>query len=341
MTSPAVGEDHLPRSDLSGAPPFSGSNIVRNPGGSDRTRWQGPAATPLSLNDPIVAAVQYPALRRVCGAGELLAEQRRPRPVANSLRQQTVVGAGDVDASDGKVHARFVYLPVLEDGAHDGEAAVLLLHRRPQRHEGHGGVGALHVRQRGGRALVVFRHLPLHRLAGRRRVGRSGVIDVGDTLELEVVASSCALGGHSGHVYVDAFGSTHPGRIDRRHGALEHGAERGADLRHARRQRRHEHAGQPGRQRHHPDPDNVRLGDQPGLLACGGVVTCNLADLAAGATLDFTSASPSPAATGTITLGNYSIAGTGYPALLGPARTTVVNSPVAVADSYTTTRTPR
>ena len=42
-------------------------------------------------------------------------------------------------------------------------------------------------------------------------------------------------------------------------------------------------------------------------------------------------------ASGTITLGDYSIAGTGYPALLGPARSTVVNSPVAAPDSYTTT----
>ena len=71
----------------------------------------------------------------------------------------------------------------------------------------------------------------------------------------------------------------------------------------------------------------------------GGVVTCNLADLAAGATLDFDLVvGVSGAATGTITLGNYGISGTGYPTLLGPARTTVVNSPVAVADSYTTTQ---
>ena len=71
-----------------------------------------------------------------------------------------------------------------------------------------------------------------------------------------------------------------------------------------------------------------------------GVVTCTLPDLAAGADVDFNLVvTVAGAASGTITLGNYSISGTGYPALLGPARTTVVNSPVAVSDSYTTTGT--
>jgi len=36
---------------LTGAPPFSGSNIVRNAGGSDRTAVVGPAATALSLTE--------------------------------------------------------------------------------------------------------------------------------------------------------------------------------------------------------------------------------------------------------------------------------------------------
>ena len=77
----------------------------------------------------------------------------------------------------------------------------------------------------------------------------------------------------------------------------------------------------------------------PACSLAAGVVTCNLPDLAAGGTVDFDLVvSVSGAATGTITLGDYSISGTGYPALLGPARTTVVNAPVAVSDSYTTTQ---
>ena len=75
----------------------------------------------------------------------------------------------------------------------------------------------------------------------------------------------------------------------------------------------------------------------PACSHAAGVLTCNLPDLAAGATVDFDLVvTVAGSAAGTITLGNYSIAGTGYPALLGPARSTVVNSPVAADDSYTT-----
>ena len=77
----------------------------------------------------------------------------------------------------------------------------------------------------------------------------------------------------------------------------------------------------------------------PACSHASGVLTCNLPDLAAGATVDFdVVVTVDGSASGTITLGDYSIAGTGYPALLGPARDTIVNSPVAAPDSYTTNR---
>ena len=77
----------------------------------------------------------------------------------------------------------------------------------------------------------------------------------------------------------------------------------------------------------------------PACSHASGVLTCNLPDLAAGATVDFDLVvTVDGSASGTITLGDYSIAGTGYPALLGPARNTIVNSPVAAPDSYTTNR---
>ena len=54
-----------------------------------------------------------------------------------------------------------------------------------------------------------------------------------------------------------------------------------------------------------------------------GMVTCHFADFAPGATRDFqVTVNTSATASGTITLGTYSVAGTGYPALLGPIRTT-------------------
>ena len=198
---------------LSGSQPFSGANIVRFPGGDpDRTTVVGPAATPLSLSDPIVAAVQYPRFGAYAarvnywpnGGGD-------PNRVANSLRQQSTVGAGDIDASDGKVHARFVYLPILEDGGHSAtqQAYFYVVVRNVTK-------GTVVWERLGfaNEAGVPWSSSGDFRYTGWQAVdasGGPGVIDIGDTLELEVVASSCALGGHRGHVYVDAFGSSIPG----------------------------------------------------------------------------------------------------------------------------------
>ena len=198
---------------LTGSAPFSGSNIVRSPGGADHTQVVGgPGVTPLSLNDPVVAAVQYPRfgayaarVNYVPGVGV------DPNQLASSLRQQSIVGAGDIDPSDGKVHARFVYLPILEDGAHvpAQQAFFYVAIRNVTK-----GTVVWERFAFANEAGVPWSSSGDFRYTGWQAVdasGGPGVIDIGDTLELEVIASSCALGGHGGHVYVDAFGSSIPG----------------------------------------------------------------------------------------------------------------------------------
>src|SRR4029078_5114322 len=134
-----------------------------------------------------------------------------PNQVANSLRQQSIVGAGDIDPSDGKVHARFVSLSVLEDGSHipTQQAYFYIAVRNLTK--------STVVWERftfANEAGVPWQSSGAFRYTAWQVVdvpGGGGAIDVGDTIELEVVASSCALGGHSGHVYVDAFGAPIPG----------------------------------------------------------------------------------------------------------------------------------
>jgi hypothetical protein len=94
---------------LTGSQPFSGASIVRTPtGGVDRTTVEGPAATPMSLSDPIVAAVQYPRFgQHAARVNYWPSGGAQPGRVANSLLQQSVVTPGDVDPDDGLVHARF------------------------------------------------------------------------------------------------------------------------------------------------------------------------------------------------------------------------------------------
>ena len=195
---------------LSGAAPFSGASIVRTPGGPDHTQLVGgPGVTPLSLSDPLVAAAQYPRfgayaarVNYVPGLGV------DPDRIASSLRQQSIVGAGDIDPSDGSVHVRFVYLPILEDGAH-------LASQQPFFYVAVRNVtkGTL-VWERftfANEAGVPWSSSGNFRYTGWQAVdasGGPGVIDIGDTLKLEVIAAACSDGDHSGHVYVDGFGST-------------------------------------------------------------------------------------------------------------------------------------
>ena len=316
---------------LAGAQPFSGSSIVRNAGGSDRTAVVGPAATPMTLSDPIVAAVQYPRFGQYAGRVNYWGTASQPNQVANSLLQQSVVAPGDVDPTDGHVHARFVYLPVLEDGGHtpSQQAYFYIAVRNVTK-----GTVIWERFTFANEAGVPWQSSGAYRYTNWQVVdasGGPGVIDVGDTLQLEVVASSCSLGGHRGHVYVDAFGATIPGGSIVADRALEHGAERRADLQPARRQRRHERA-RPARWSRSPcrrRPRSRRSRRRPARTPAASSPATS-PDLAAGASLDFDlTVTVASGATGTITLGNYSVAGTGYPALLGPARTTVVNAPVA------------
>ena len=98
--------------------------------------------------------------------------------------------------------------------------------------------------------------------------GGPGVIDVGDTIQLEVIAAGCNQGGHRGHVYVDAFGSSIPGGTDRRHGAGQRQRRRAPHLRRstsstaaARR------STNPVITHHDAAADDVRLGQRRRLLA--------------------------------------------------------------------------
>jgi hypothetical protein len=153
-----------------------------------------------------------------------------------------------------------------------------------------------------------------------------------------VVASGCSLGGHRGHVYVDAFGASLPGGtvVATAPATVNAGAQLTYDL--------HAHNGGSGTLQSSvvsitlpPQTTFSSVSDPVNCSHSSGVVTCNFGDLATGEDRDFTlTVNTSPTASGTITLGTYSIAGTSYPALLGPTRsTTVVNTtPAAVADSH-------
>src|SRR5262249_5071300 len=137
----------------------------------------------------------------------------------NSLSQTMTVGAGDVDPSDGQVHIRFVFAPVLEsvigghqanqesyyfvqvtnvtkstvlytDFANDNEAGLSW-----QTVTGPGSAGA-------GTSTYFYTDWQLVDVAP----GAAGVT-LGDQVKLEIIASGCALGAHMGELYVDGVGA--------------------------------------------------------------------------------------------------------------------------------------
>jgi uncharacterized repeat protein (TIGR01451 family) len=164
-----------------------------------------------SAIDPLVPAVQYPRFGQYSGRVNYIDAATTPNRSSNTLLQQAVVGPGDIDGFDNQVHIRFAYLPVLEDGSHSPSQQAYFY------------IGIRNITK--GTLLwerftfanepgVPWQSSGLYRYTNWQLVdasGGAGVIDVGDTVQLEVIGAGCNQGGHRGHVYVDAFGSSIPG----------------------------------------------------------------------------------------------------------------------------------
>ncbi len=186
----------------------------------------------------------------------------------------------------------------------------------------------------------MVRFSPQRSMAGPSTSGlpAAGVLNVGDTIELEVVAAGCSLGGHGAWVYLDAFGSEIPGLTIV--GSAPGTTSAGASLVY------HFHLKNGGGAALADAQASITLPAQttfvsvtnPACTHSSGTVTCALGSVAAGATIDFDmTVSVSPGASGTVSLGNYSVSGTNYPALLGPLVSTNVvanTAPTAAPDSY-------
>jgi hypothetical protein len=138
---------------------------------------------------------------------------------ANSLSQVTIIGAGDVDAADGKVHVRFVFAPVLENANHSAaqqpyyfvqltnvtRAQILYTNFGSAPEAGSGPPPpwkSMIASISGADTEVDYMDWQLVDIAP----GLSG-INVGDRIKLQIIASGCQPGGHAGYVLVDGLAS--------------------------------------------------------------------------------------------------------------------------------------
>lgn len=314
---------------LTGTPPFTGANIVRNAGGVDQSIIVT-AASPQTGVDPILGAaatLKFPYI------GTYSARVNGPITgnVSNTIKQQSVIAAGDVDTFDNQVHVRFVVGPVLENPGHSPQ-------QQPYFY-----VAVRNVTR--GNALL-FESLNFANQAGVPWKTANGIlytdwqivdiapgaasIAVGDNIEVEITAADCSQGGHFGYIYADGFGAQLPGLAISKTESQDP-VPAGASLNYTFLYR---NTGTIA-------VDNVVVTEtipaqttfisvsSASCAEAAGVVTCNFGTLQPGAQGTFTiTVGVNTNATGTINNGNYTIAGTNFPPVLGPLVTTTVGIPI-------------
>ncbi len=308
--------------------PFTGASIQFRAGGTDKTNIVGgPSVTPLSLSDAVVPAVKYPRFGRYA----TVVNYRGSSNNANVLKQTATVLAHHFDPADGKVHVRFAYVPVLDNPSH-------LPQQQPFFY--------VVVRNKTRNGAVLYERFAFANQPGvpwQKKAGTNylytdwqlvdvpagpGLVAVGDELELEAVAAGCSLGGHAGWIYVDGFGTAVPGLFINATGPAAINPSAPLTYTFTYRNNGATTLNAVTAAIKVPDQTTFASVSSPACSHSGGTVTCALASsVTPGQSGTFTvTVNVGAGATGTITLGNYHIAGSAYPALLGSTVLTSVTS---------------
>lgn len=329
---------------LSGSPPFTTANIIRNAGGSDQSIIVT-AATPETGVDPRLgpaATLKFPKF------GVFSARVNGPTTgfISNTIKQQTITAAGDVDTVDGKIHVRFTYAPVLENPSHPPQTqpyfAVILRNvtRSTTLFE------TLNFSNQPG---VPWKPSPLNPsvlYTDWQIVDIApplSALAVGDTIEIEVIGADCGAGGHYGYIYADAFGAQIPGLSITKIASPDPVAP-GANLTYTITYRNSGSTSVSNVVVKETVPANTTFVSVSNTTACSealGVVTCNFGTLNPGDIANVqVVVAVSATATGTINNGNYTIEGTGLPPTLGPLVQTTVGGAPPPTPTPTPTITP-
>ncbi len=184
---------------LTGAPPFTGANVVIHPGGSDTSAVVGAGA------DPRAPQLVLPRV----GSWTARVNDFNNGAIINSIKQSAPITVADRDPTDNKLHVRFSYAAVLEDPKHFPNDQPFF-----------------YVRLRNiTKNTVLYEDFTFSNQPGKQFtttiVNNSPWLstnfinvdivvpdaDIGDTLEIEALAADCSQTGHGGYVYLDGFGS--------------------------------------------------------------------------------------------------------------------------------------
>lgn len=268
---------------------------------------------------------------------------------SNSLEQTMTVGLGDVDPTDNKIHVRFAIAPVLENPGHLYTQQPYYYVRLQNLTTG---VALYQDFNASGQPGVPWKDFQDTSFQAAQYTDwqlvdispGNNLVAVGDSVQLTIVASGCAAGGHWGRVYVDAVGSGIPGLYAWATGPQN--ANAGSTITYTVNYKNGGTTTTPGTAIDFVTPPNTTFSSVSLGAACtaptvgvAGTISCPLGTLAQGATdsFDVTVTIDAATANGTlITNGNYSIQATGVSSLIGPKVNTNVTSNVTYADLQAT-----
>jgi hypothetical protein len=183
---------------LSGTPPFTSASLNITPGGSFRgfVRTTG-------FTDPRAPTLVLPR------SGSFTAQVNHETQAGgfmSSISQQDVITNADRDAGDGKLHVRFSYAAVLQDSGHADSQRPFFFVRLRNITKGTTLYEDFTYENQPGKTFLTG-------TGGYKYTNFTNVditvpdADIGDTLEIQALASDCSPTAHPGYVYLDGFGS--------------------------------------------------------------------------------------------------------------------------------------
>ncbi len=310
--------------------PYSGQSINLAAGGLNTSTILGGPGTPhLSLSDPDITDIKFPRFGNyVARLGDKTINNN-----TNVISQSTVVAASDIDPFDKKVHARFAFLPVMENPLHNSyeQPFFYIALRNLDTNEllyenftfsGQAGVPWKAWDTSGALLYLDWQVVDII-------VGDSSV--VGDRLQLYAIAAACSLGGHYGYVYLDGFGPFLPGLFVTKTApsTIEPGDSLTYDF--VARNTGSETLNNVVVQERIPDQTTFVSVSDKRCQANGKILSCNFGTLRPRDGISFRmTTTVALTATGDIVNGDYKISGDNYPALLGQTVITKVINPTSV-----------
>ena len=123
---------------------------------------------------------------------------------ASAIDQTSTMALADVDPIDNKVHLRFNYAPVLENPAHASNQQPYFYVEVTNITKGK---QLFYQFNYAGQAGVPWTTVGTYQYTNWQSIDiapGAGILDVGDSVKVKIIASGCGPSGHEGHVYVDS-----------------------------------------------------------------------------------------------------------------------------------------